>query len=121
VYPTFSRTEVTFPDSLEMTGIPEAIKEQLLAYSYQFGGVDVRVFGYGPSFYGGGGSPPNYSIQVYGYNYEKVREIAEDLGRRLSSSAGSGRWTPTPAAGGSGSGRRSWSWTWIARAWRSTT
>jgi hydrophobic/amphiphilic exporter-1 (mainly G- bacteria), HAE1 family len=83
VTPTFSRTEVTFPDSLEATGIPEAIKEQLLAYSYQFGGVDVRVYGYGPSFYGGGSSPPNYSIQVYGYNYEKVREIAEDLGRRL--------------------------------------
>jgi multidrug efflux pump subunit AcrB len=83
VTPTFSRTEVTFPDSLETTGIPEAIKEQLLAYSYQFGGVDVRVFGYGPSFYGGGSSPPNYSIQVYGYNYEKVREIAVDLGRRL--------------------------------------
>jgi hydrophobic/amphiphilic exporter-1 (mainly G- bacteria), HAE1 family len=83
VRPTFSRTEVTFPDSLEATGIPEAIKEQLLAYSYQFGGVDVRVFGYGPSFYGGGSTPPNYSIQVYGYNYDKVREIAEDLGRRL--------------------------------------
>jgi hydrophobic/amphiphilic exporter-1 (mainly G- bacteria), HAE1 family len=83
VTPTFSRTEVTFPDSLEATGIPEAIKEQLLAYSYQFGGVDVRVFGYGPSFYGGGSTPPNYSIQVYGYNYDKVRAIAEDLGRRL--------------------------------------
>jgi hydrophobic/amphiphilic exporter-1 (mainly G- bacteria), HAE1 family len=83
VYPTYSRTQITFPDSLEMTGIPEAIKEQLLAYSYQFGGVDVRVFGYGPSFYGGGASPPNYSIQVYGYNYDKVREIAEDLGHRL--------------------------------------
>jgi hydrophobic/amphiphilic exporter-1 (mainly G- bacteria), HAE1 family len=84
VHPTFSRTEVTFPEELELTGIPEAIKEQLVAYSHQFGGVDVRVFGYGPSFYGGGGSPPNYSIQVYGYNYEKVREIAEDLGRRLT-------------------------------------
>jgi multidrug efflux pump subunit AcrB len=84
VNPTFSRTTVTFPESLEMTGIPEAIKEQLMAYSHQFGGVDVRVYGYGPSFYGGGGSPPNYSIQIYGYNYEKVREIAEDLGRRLT-------------------------------------
>lgn len=83
VYPTYSRTRVTFPGELEMTGIPEAIKEQLLAYSYRFGGMDVRVFGYGPSFYGGGGSPPNYSIQVNGYNYEKVREIADDLGQRL--------------------------------------
>jgi hydrophobic/amphiphilic exporter-1 (mainly G- bacteria), HAE1 family len=100
VHPTFSRTQVTFPGSLEMTGIPEAIKEQLVAYSHQFGGVDVRVYGYGPSFYGGGSSPPNYSIQVNGYNYEKVREIAEDLGRRLTQfsrirevdSNSSGRW-----------------------------
>ncbi len=83
VYPTFSQTRVTFPDSIENTDIPVAIKEQMLAYSHQFGGLDVRVYGYGPSFYGGGSSPPNYAIQIYGYNYEKVREIAEDLGGRL--------------------------------------
>ena len=83
VSPAGSQTEVTFPDSIENTQVPVAIKEQLLAYSHQFGGMNVRVYGYGPSFYGGGGSPPNYSIQVFGYNYEKVREIGEDLGRRL--------------------------------------
>jgi HAE1 family hydrophobic/amphiphilic exporter-1 len=42
------------------------------------------VQGFGPSFYGGGGSPPQYNIQVLGYNYERVRDIAEDLGRRLT-------------------------------------
>jgi multidrug efflux pump subunit AcrB len=83
VYPSFSRTRVTFPDSMASTDIPVAIKEQLLAYSHQFGGLDVRVYGYGPSFYGGGSSPPNYAIQIFGYNYQKVREIAEDLGSRL--------------------------------------
>ncbi|MEJ2504478.1 MAG: efflux RND transporter permease subunit, partial [Gemmatimonadota bacterium] len=83
VYPTMSRTEVTFPDSIETTDIPVAIKEQMLAFSHQFGGMDVRVYGYGPSFYGGGSTPPNYSIQIFGYNYEKVREIGDDLGRRL--------------------------------------
>ena len=44
----------------------------------------MRVYGFGPSFYGGGGSPPTYSIQVLGYNYERVRDIAEDLGGRLT-------------------------------------
>src|SRR5690606_22976032 len=44
---------------------------------------EVRVQGYGPSFYGGGSSPPNYSIKVLGYNYDRVREIAEDLGGKL--------------------------------------
>ncbi len=83
VYPSLGRIEVTFPDSIELTDIPVAIKERMVAYSHQFGGMDVRVYGYGPSFYGGGSSPPNYSIQVFGYNYEKVRDIAGDLGRRL--------------------------------------
>ncbi len=75
---------ITFPDSLENTAVPVAIKEEMTAYSHQFTGAEVRVYGYGPSFYGGGGSAPNFAIQVLGYNYEKVRDIAEDLGRRLS-------------------------------------
>lgn len=84
VYENRGFIEVTFPDSLENTQIPVAIKEQMFAYSHSFTGAEVRVYGYGPSFYGGGSSPPNYAITVLGYNYEKVRDIAEDLGRRLS-------------------------------------
>jgi HAE1 family hydrophobic/amphiphilic exporter-1 len=83
VQPTFGRITVTFPDSLENTAVPPMLKEQMVAYSYQFTGADVRVYGYGPSFYGGGGGAPNYGIQVLGYNYLQVRDIAEDIGRRL--------------------------------------
>jgi HAE1 family hydrophobic/amphiphilic exporter-1 len=44
----------------------------------------VSIQGFGPGFFGGGGGgAPSYGIQVLGYNYETVREIAEDLGRRL--------------------------------------
>lgn len=78
-----SNIRVTFPDELQNTNIPVSIKDQLFAFSLGFSGVDVRVIGYGPSFYGGGSSPPNYSIQVLGYNYERVREIAENLAGRL--------------------------------------
>jgi HAE1 family hydrophobic/amphiphilic exporter-1 len=74
---------VYFPEEYENTDIPVAIKEQLYQYSLGWGGADVRVYGYGPSFYGGGGSAPNYTIQVLGYNYEHVREIAESVGERL--------------------------------------
>jgi hydrophobic/amphiphilic exporter-1 (mainly G- bacteria), HAE1 family len=74
---------VTFPEELEFTDIPIAIKEQLYQYSLGYGGAEVRVQGFGPSFYGGSGSPPNYSIKILGYNYERVRQLAEDLGRRL--------------------------------------
>ncbi|HEX5870482.1 MAG TPA: efflux RND transporter permease subunit, partial [Longimicrobium sp.] len=83
VYPQVAQMRVEFPDSLQPTAVPLSVKEQLEAYSHQYGGAQVQVTGYGPSFYGGGSLPPNYSIQVLGYNYEKVREIAEDLGRRL--------------------------------------
>ncbi len=84
VWPQFARITVTFPDSLENTWIPVAIKEQMVAHSHLFGGAEVQVYGYGPSFYGGGGGAPNYSIKILGYNYETVRSIGEDLGRRLT-------------------------------------
>lgn len=103
---TSASMEVTFPDSLELTSVPPAIKEQMVAYSHTFTGAEVRVTGYGPSFYGGGGSPPTYRIQVLGYNFERVRDIAEDLGRRLERLArvqevdtnASGRFTRDKAA-----------------------
>ena len=81
---TYGYIRVEFPEALETTSVPPAIKEQMVAYSLQFTGAEVRVYGYGPSFYGGGGSPPNYSIKILGYNYERVRDIAEDLGSRLT-------------------------------------
>ena len=82
---TYGRITVTFPDSLENTGIPMAIKEQMFSYSLGFTGAEVRVIGRGLGFYGGGGgASPNYSMKVLGYNYERVREIAEDLGDRLA-------------------------------------
>jgi multidrug efflux pump subunit AcrB len=84
VYTERASTLVYFPEELEHTGIPEAIKVELFQYSLEWGGAEVRVIGYGPSFYGGGGSPPNYNIKILGYNYEKTREIAEDLGKRLT-------------------------------------
>ena len=60
---------------------------QMEAYSHTFTGAEVRVYGYGPSFYGGGSAAPNYSVTVLGYNYEKVRDIADDLGARLAGMA----------------------------------
>jgi HAE1 family hydrophobic/amphiphilic exporter-1 len=81
---TYASIRVSFPDELENTSVPPAIKEQMVAYSLGFSGAEVRVYGFGPSFYGGGGSPPNYSIKILGYNFEEVRNIAEDLGSRLT-------------------------------------
>ncbi|MFW6089265.1 MAG: efflux RND transporter permease subunit [Gemmatimonadota bacterium] len=83
VRPQFASIRITFPEELEATQIPVAIKEQMVAYSYQFTGAEVRVTGFGPSFYGGGGSPPNYRLKVLGYNYLAVQDIGEELAGRL--------------------------------------
>jgi len=83
IQPQFAHLRVDFPDALEATAVPLVTHEHLVAYSHLFGGADVRVYGRGQAFYGGGGMPPNYNIRVLGYNYERVRDIAEDLGRRL--------------------------------------
>jgi HAE1 family hydrophobic/amphiphilic exporter-1 len=83
VQPQYSFVRITFPKDLETTQVPVAIKEKMVAYSYQFSGADVRVYGYGPSFYGGGSSPPNYSLKILGYNYLQVQELADDLASRL--------------------------------------
>jgi HAE1 family hydrophobic/amphiphilic exporter-1 len=83
VRPSYGFIRVTFPPEVETTSVPVAIKEQMVAYSHRFSGADVRVYGYGPSFYGGGGSAPNYRVGIYGFNYLKVREIAHSLARNL--------------------------------------
>ncbi len=84
VQPNYAFMRAEFPDEIEHTSIPVAIKDQMTAYSYGFSGVDVYVRGFGPSFYGGGSSPPNYSLQVLGYNYLTVQEIAEEIASRLT-------------------------------------
>lgn len=81
---TSSRTQVDFPEELEFTAVPLVIEERMRAYSLGFTGADVRVYGQGPAFYGGGGSAaPNYRITLLGYNYDRLAAIADDLGRRL--------------------------------------
>ncbi|MGH7460680.1 MAG: efflux RND transporter permease subunit, partial [Longimicrobiales bacterium] len=86
VTPLSARIHVTFPDSIEITDAPVVLKEQLSEHAVVFGGASISVYGYGPAFSGGGfggGGSPNYSIKILGYNYEQVRDIAEDLAVKL--------------------------------------
>ena len=85
VNPLSAQIRVTFPDSIENTDLPVVLKESMGEYAVAFGGAQVSVFGRGPSFSGagGGGASPNYSIKILGYNYEAVRDIAEDLAVKL--------------------------------------
>ena len=109
---TFATMRITFPDEIENSGLPPIIKSQMEAYSHTFTGAEVRVLGYGPSFYGGGSSAPNYGIKVLGYNYERVRDIAEGLGGRLERLS---RTVDVDTNASSGRFSRDKAWEFIAR------
>jgi HAE1 family hydrophobic/amphiphilic exporter-1 len=83
VQPEYGQIRITFPDSLATTWVPVAIKEQMAAHSYEYGGAEVRVFGFGPSFYGSGGGPPTYSLKLLGYDYRELERLALDVAARL--------------------------------------
>ena len=83
VRPEHASIHVTFPDSLTTTWIPLAVKERLVAYSHTFGGAEIRVYGFGPTFHGGGGGAPSYSLEFKGYDYEELEGMADDLAARL--------------------------------------
>jgi hydrophobic/amphiphilic exporter-1 (mainly G- bacteria), HAE1 family len=78
---------VYFPEELEGTAAPEYLVEELSAIGAGFAGPSFNVSGAGRSFQSGGGgigSAGNYTIRVFGYNYERVRQIADDIALRLS-------------------------------------
>jgi HAE1 family hydrophobic/amphiphilic exporter-1 len=85
VTPEAARITAVFAASTAGTAIPLDVRDRMEAIARRIGGIDVRVYGSGVPFASGGQAPPTYRVQVLGYNYERVREIAEDLGGRLRS------------------------------------
>lgn len=83
VRPGHASIQVTFPDSLTTTRVPLAVKERLAAFSRTFGGAEVRVWGFGPTFSRGGGGPPSYALELKGYDYRGLERMADDLAERL--------------------------------------
>src|SRR5690606_9651334 len=89
VQPEHARIEVSFSDSVAQTFAPHQVLDQLTGYAASLGGGRITVAGLGSAFSlgGGGGQAPNYRIRVFGYNYDEVRAIADDIGRRLTTLA----------------------------------
>lgn len=77
---------VEFPEELEYTAIPLVILERIGGFALGFTGVQVNVSGMGQYFSAGatGSTIANYRLTLLGYNYERLAEIAEDLGARLA-------------------------------------
>ena len=79
----YASIRVDFPDSISITAIPYIIKNRLTSIAAQTGGFDVSVAGFGPGYYSGGGTTPNFQIELLGYSYNKVKEIAKELSGKL--------------------------------------
>ncbi|MFH0991221.1 MAG: efflux RND transporter permease subunit [bacterium] len=72
-------------DSAAMTALPYELKNQLTLFAAQTGGASISVSGFGPGFYSGGeGGSMSFRVGILGYNYNRVREIAEEFKEQLS-------------------------------------
>lgn len=79
----YGSVKVDFTDSVSNTPIPFIIKDRLTNIAAQTGGFNVSVAGFGPGYYSGGEATPNYQVEILGYSYGKVKEIAEQLSEKL--------------------------------------
>ncbi len=81
----YVRVFIEFKKEADETSYPYMLFDELTAYASTFARVSINVRGMGDYFHAGGlgSSGVNFRIQVLGYNYNKVGEIAENLGRVL--------------------------------------
>ncbi len=82
---TSAQMSVLFTREGGLTAVPLQMQEALTQRAVLIGGASVGVYGDGPGFSsgGGGGSFASFRMNVLGYSYEGVAEIAEDLKARL--------------------------------------
>lgn len=72
--------KIDFTEKQSQTAFPYMLKNYLTAYAVQLGGLEVSVMGFGPGFYSGGGyASSSFGVKIMGFNYERVKKIAEDF------------------------------------------
>ncbi len=83
--PENSYLKITFTPKQSYSSFPYQLKNYLIAYATQLGGLTVSVYGYGQGFYNGGGagSISNFTLTVKGFNYKKVKDLALRVKKRL--------------------------------------
>jgi hydrophobic/amphiphilic exporter-1 (mainly G- bacteria), HAE1 family len=78
--------EVTFPPEIEATSFPVQLKQELVGVATNLAGVGVSVSGFDqePYFYSPNtGSHLPFSIQVAGYNFEKLMDFSGNVKQSL--------------------------------------
>lgn len=75
---------IEFTKAQSGTAFPYMLKNYLTAYAVQLGGLNVSIFGYGPGFSSGGYLSYSFIVKVSGFNFNKVRELAEEFRNIIS-------------------------------------
>jgi HAE1 family hydrophobic/amphiphilic exporter-1 len=78
--------EITFPEEIEYSYRPYALKEELIQLATQFAGISVGIYGFDPQgYYSSFGTGTMYDsyIKFFGYNLKRLKEITSELDQRL--------------------------------------
>ncbi len=82
----YASIRISFPDEIVRQGIPYLVKDQLSVFAGLLaGGMRISVTGFGDYFSAGSIGSFSYSSRItfLGYNYLRVKELAEELAQRL--------------------------------------
>jgi hydrophobic/amphiphilic exporter-1 (mainly G- bacteria), HAE1 family len=74
---------IEFPPAVQTGAFPHILKGYLTSYMAQLGGADVGIYGFGPGYYSGGAAAPSFYVQFLGYNYYKLRDLADEFAGQL--------------------------------------
>jgi HAE1 family hydrophobic/amphiphilic exporter-1 len=86
IYENSAEMQVTFPPAVEFSAAPYALKEELIAVAQNLAGVGIGISGFDPEGYyysPDSGSYLPYSIQVRGYDFQRLLKICNDLKKGL--------------------------------------
>lgn len=80
----FAQAVIEFDEDNENGSLPYILKNRLIQRALDWGGVDWNVYGVGRGFSNASGeSLPSFRLQLKGYNYQDLEEIAENLASQL--------------------------------------
>jgi HAE1 family hydrophobic/amphiphilic exporter-1 len=86
IYPQGAYMIVTFPEEVEFSAAPYQLKQELVGLATNLAGIGVSVSGFDPENYyynPDTGSFLPYSIQIRGYNFERLMQFAGELKKSL--------------------------------------
>jgi multidrug efflux pump subunit AcrB len=82
--PDYGQIVITFGDSAN-SGAPYILKNKLIAFSLNFGGIKWNIYGVGRGFSNeGSSSAPVYQVKLTGYNRDQLQRYAARLAEKLA-------------------------------------